>query len=204
MVSRFSHQATQWTRPCSLAGVTLLWLCNLDSSVSKALCCLFVVWGNALIPEPWIVLWGLCVCCGSFTNLRHALGFTRLAWLIEVYSVAHKEHNSCDNYDGKVCWQIMLEQKHVFIMYNYNNLLRWETSLTCVICVRCRQTRRRRLRRRTTWVSLRPRRWTPPTWRPPSTIFSQVTPGFSYKALPSLSSPSLWLKNTIDFAVGGY
>ena len=75
-------------------------------------------------------------------------------------------------------------------------LLRWGTSLTCVTYARCQQTRRRRLRRRTTWVSLKPLRWTPPTWRLPSTIFSQVTPGFFLQstAFPILSLPMT--KNT--------
>ena len=97
------------TRLCSLAGVTLPWLCNLVSisvgmstisvvSVSKARPTLYeaMLWFSSLglCYDVKIV----CVSVSTCTDLRHARGFTRLAWLIEVYSVAHKEHN----YDGKV------------------------------------------------------------------------------------------------------
>ena len=72
-----------------------------------------------------------------------------------------------------------------------NNFLRWGTSPTCVTCALCPQTRRKHLLRRTTWVSSRPRRWTPRTWRQPFTIFLQVTIIFHFTstAFPFLSLP---------------
>ena len=74
-----------------------------------------------------------------------------------------------------------------------NDFLRWGTSPTCVTCALCPQTRRKHLLRRTTWVSSRPRRWTPRTWRQPFTIFLQVTIIFH---LTSTAFPFLYLPMT--------
>ena len=117
-------------------------------------------------------------------TLRHALGFTSFAWLSEVYTVAHREHNHCSSQKSRI---------HVTSLYDslQNNFLRWGTSPTCVTCALCPQTRRKHLLRRTTWVSSRPRRWTPRTWRQPFTIFLQVTIIFhlTSTAFPFLSLP---------------
>ena len=156
------------------------------------LCCL----GSGVELQNGIILWlwKLWLHCTCSTNLCHALGFTRLAWLIEVCSVAHKEHNRCERHNNLIK-----------TMRNSSFLFRWGTSLTCVTCAQCQQMRRRLLLRRTTSASLRRRRWTPPTWRRPSTIFSQVN--FLGFLLPSTAFPILSLpltKNTLESAVGGY
>lgn len=148
-------------------------------------CCL----GNGVELQNGILwLWELCVHCSTHTNLCHALGFTRLAWLIEVCSVAHKEHNRCIRHNKLIKLHL---RSFIF-------LCRWGTSLTCATCAQCQQTRRRLLPRRTTSVSLRRRPWTLPTWRRPSIIFSQVILGF---LLPSTAFPILSLpltKNTMS------
>ena len=148
-------------------------------------CCL----GNGVELQNGILwLWELCVHCSTHTNLCHALGFTRLAWLIEVCSVAHKEHNRCIRHNKLIKLHLR----------NFIFLCRWGTSLTCATCAQCQQMRRRLLLRRTTSVSLRRRPWTLPTWRRPSIIFSQVILGF---LLPSTAFPILSLpltKNTMS------
>ena len=203
MVSRFSEQAII-PRLLDAQGC-VLWLVSPYPDFAIWIPVFqkhFVAWGNALILEPWIVraLWYLY-------KLASRTGFYKVGVTHWKYSVAHKEHNSSENYYGKICWKTYLFKVYPIITTFAENLLISfkvgnKSDLRHLRAVPTDEAKAFAEKNNLSFIETSALDSTNV-----ETAFHNILTGYSRLLSQSTAFPILSLpltKNTIEFAVGGY